>query len=80
MEVHFAPELEKELSGISARTGRPADELVQDVMAGYVRELASLSTTLDGRYDSLKNGDAKLIDGEVFFESLRLREEALLNP
>lgn len=41
MEVHFAPELEKKLNDIATQTGRPAAELVQDVVAGYVDELAA---------------------------------------
>jgi hypothetical protein len=80
MDVHFTPELEKKLIDISAQTGRPADELVQDVMAGYVHELAGVVDTLDGRYDDIKTGHVKLIDGEEFFDGLRKREEALLNP
>jgi predicted DNA-binding protein len=78
MEVHFTPELEKQLTDLSAQTGRPADELVQDVMAGYVHELAGVRATLDSRYDEIKSGRVKLIDGEEFFEGLRQREEALL--
>jgi len=33
---------------------------------------------LDNRYDDLKSGRVKPIDGEAFFESLRQREEELL--
>ena len=33
---------------------------------------------LDNRYEDLKSGNVKPIDGEVFFESLRQREEELL--
>jgi hypothetical protein len=32
----------------------------------------------DSRYDDLKSGKVETIDGEVFFESLRQREEKLL--
>jgi hypothetical protein len=35
--------------------------------------------TLDSRYDDLKSGKVKPIDGDEFFESLRRREEDLLN-
>ena len=34
MEVHFSPELEKKLNDLAAKSGRGADELVQDVVAG----------------------------------------------
>ena len=47
-------------------------------MAGYVPELAETRDMLDSRYDDLKSGRAKPIDGEAFFESLRQREEELL--
>ncbi len=33
---------------------------------------------LASRYDDLKSGRVKLIDGETFFESLRIREDELL--
>ncbi len=50
---------------------RPTDELVQDVIAGYFDELAQVRATLDPRYDDIKSGRVKPIDGEAFFESLR---------
>lgn len=62
MEVHFSAELERKLNEIAANTGRGADELVQDVIAGYVNELG-VQEMLDGRYD------------EDFFEQLGQREE-----
>jgi predicted DNA-binding protein len=74
MEVHFTPELEKKLADIASRAGRPADDLVQDVVAGYVEELAEVRVMLDSRYDDLKSGRVKPIDGETFFEQLRQRE------
>jgi predicted DNA-binding protein len=80
MEVHFSPELENQLSALSARTGRSADELVQDVMAGYFQEIAELRQSLDSRYDDIKSGRVTPIDGEAFFEDLRKREEELVLP
>jgi len=32
---------------------------------------------LDGRYEEVKKGRAKLIDGETFFDDLRRREDEL---
>ncbi|MSO61503.1 MAG: hypothetical protein EXQ50_05330 [Acidobacteria bacterium] len=78
MEVHVAPELAKKLSDLAATTGRAPDEIVQDALAGYLEEVSSLRETLDTRYDDLKNGLVKPIDGEAFFEQLRQREENLL--
>ena len=50
----------------------------EDAMAGYLAEVAEVRQMLDGRYDDLKSGRVKPIDGEEFFESLRRREEDLL--
>jgi predicted transcriptional regulator len=79
MEVHLKPETESRLQELAAITGRAPDELVEDAMAGYLQELAQTREMLDGRYDDIKSGRVKPIDGETFFESLRKREEELLN-
>ena len=71
MEVRFAPELEAKLNELAATTGRPADELVQDVIAGYVDELAEVRNMLESRYDDIKSGRVQPIDGEEAFERLR---------
>ena len=78
MEVHFTADLEKKLHDLAAQTGRGADELVQEVVAGYVDELACVRETLDSRYDDLKSGRVTPIDGETFFEQLCQREDARL--
>ena len=51
MEVHFTPDLEKKLHDLAAETGRGANELVQDAVAGFVDELAAMRGMLDSRYD-----------------------------
>ena len=78
MEVHFTPDLEEKLSALAALSGRPVDALVQDAVAGMVCDLKETTSMLDGRYDDVKMGRVELIDGESFFEGLRLREEELL--
>jgi hypothetical protein len=78
MEVHFAPDLQAKIDQLVLETGRAPDKLLEDAMAGYVVELAETRDMLDNRYDDLKSGKVKPIDGEVFFESLRQREEVLL--
>ena len=79
MEVHFTPETEKKLRDLAAEGGRgTADELVQDVVEGYFDELARTREMLNRRYDDLKSGRVKPIDGEEFFENLRRREDGLL--
>jgi hypothetical protein len=57
-----------------AETGRGPGDLIEDAMAGYFDELAQARQMLDSRYDDLKSGRVKPIDGEEFFESLRRRE------
>jgi predicted DNA-binding protein len=78
MEVRFSPELQAKLDRLSTETGRPTVELVEDVVAGYLDELAETREMLDSRYDDLKSGRVKPINGEDFFEGLRRREEQLL--
>jgi predicted DNA-binding protein len=78
MEIHFTPELEAKLNEMATETGRATDELVQDAMAGYLEELADVRRMLDRRYDEIKTGKVKPIDGETFFENLREREDELL--
>ncbi len=78
MEVRFAPDLQAKLDKLANETGRPTPELVEDVVAGYVDEVAQTREMLDSRYDDLKSGRVKPIDGEAFFESLRQREDELL--
>lgn len=78
MEVHFSPDLQAKLDKLATETGRPTGELVENVVAGYFDELVQTRKLLNSRYDDLKSGNVKLIDGEQFFESLRRREDDLL--
>ena len=78
MEVHFKPDLQAKLDKLATETGRPTGELVEDAVAGYFDELVQTREMLDSRYDDLKSGRVKPIDGEEFFESLRRREDELL--
>ena len=78
MEVHFAPDLQAKIDQLVIETGYAPDKLVEDAMAGYVAELAETREMLNSRYDDLKSGTVKPIDGEEFFENLRRREDELL--
>ena len=64
MDVHFRPETESRLQELADKTGRPANELVEDAMAGYLQELGGVREMLDGRYDDLKTGRVKAVDWE----------------
>jgi predicted DNA-binding protein len=78
MEVHFKPGTESRLHELASQSGRPTDDLVEDAMAAYLVEVAEVRTLLDSRYDDIKSGREKPVDGEAFFESLRQREDDLI--
>ena len=76
MEVHFMPELEKKLNDLAAQSGRSADKLVQDAVAGFVDELAETRAMLDSRYDDIESGRVRLIPGDEVFARLREKSES----
>jgi predicted DNA-binding protein len=78
MEVRLKPETESRLNELASKSGRATDELVEDAMSAYLSEVAELRATLDTRYDEMKSGRIKLVEGEAFFESLRQRGDDLL--
>ncbi len=75
MELHFTPEWEAKLNEMASTTGRAAGELLQDAMTGYFEELTQLRGMLDSRYDDIKSGNVKPIDGEEAFARLRSKSE-----
>ena len=52
------------------------EKLIEDALAGYVAELAQTREMLDSRYDDLKSGRMKPIDGEEAFACLKAKTEA----
>jgi predicted transcriptional regulator len=79
MEVHLRPEIESRLQELAAKTGRAPDDLVEDAMAGYLKELAETREMLDGRYDDITSGRVNPIDGEEAFANLRRTSELRRN-
>ncbi|MGA2387348.1 MAG: hypothetical protein ABSF97_00180 [Candidatus Sulfotelmatobacter sp.] len=79
MEVHLRPETESRLQELAAKTGRAPDDLVEDAMAGYLKELAETREMLDGRYDDITSGRVNPIDGEEAFANLRRKSELRRN-
>lgn len=75
MEVQVTPETAKKLNELAAASGRAPQEIVEDVLAGYLDHVASVRETLDSRYDDLKSGRVKPIDGEEAFRRLREKSE-----
>jgi predicted DNA-binding protein len=76
MELQLTPETEKKLKDLSTETGRRADDLVEDAMAGYFAEVLQAREMLNTRYDDLKSGKVKPIDGEEAFARLKAKTEA----
>jgi len=79
MEVRLAPDVEKKLNDLAAESGRGTDELLQDALAGYLDELAQTRDMLNSRYDDLKSGRVKPIDGEEAFARLKAKTEEQRN-
>ena len=79
MEVYFAPDVEKKLNDLAAKSGRGTDEVLQDALAGYFDDLVETRDMLNSRYDDLKSGTVKPIDGEEAFARLKAKTEAQRN-
>jgi len=76
MEVHFTPEVQAKLERWTSETGRPANELLQDALAGYFDELASTREMLNSRYDDLKSGRVKPVSGADVKARLKAKSDA----
>ena len=76
MELRLGRETESRNHELANKTGRAADDLVEEAMAGYLQELAQTRETLDRRYDDVKSGRMKPVDGEEAFTVIRRKSEA----
>jgi predicted transcriptional regulator len=76
MELHLRPETESRLQELASKTGRAPGDLIEDAMAGYLQELAQARGMLDGRYDDLKSGRVKPVEGEEAFANLRRKSKS----
>jgi predicted transcriptional regulator len=76
MEVNLSSEVEKKLNDLAAQSGRPAAEIAEDAIAGYVDELIDTRAMLDRRYDEVKSGKVKMIPGDEAFARLMAKTEA----
>jgi predicted transcriptional regulator len=79
MEVHFTPDVEKKLNDLAAQSGRDPNDLLQDALAAYFDELVQTRDMLNNRYDELKSGNVKPIDGEEAFARLKAKTAAQRN-
>jgi len=70
-EVHVTPETARQLNDLAGASGRTPEDIVEDALAGYLDHVAAVRETLDSRYDDLKSGRVKPIDGDEAFRQLR---------
>jgi predicted transcriptional regulator len=74
VEIHLTPELQARFDQLVSESGCAPEKLIEDALAGYVPELAETREMLDSRYEDLKSGRVKPVDGEAYFDSLRQRQ------
>jgi hypothetical protein len=75
MEKQVSPATAKKLKDLAATSGPVSEDIVEDALAGYLEEVTSVRKTLDSRYEDLKRGRVKPIDGEEAFRKLREQSE-----
>jgi predicted DNA-binding protein len=71
MEVHLRPETESRLRQLASEVGIHSDELVEEATAAYLHDLAHARELLDSRYDDIKSGRVRPVDGKEAFARLR---------
>ncbi|OFW14234.1 MAG: hypothetical protein A3H29_16220 [Acidobacteria bacterium RIFCSPLOWO2_02_FULL_67_21] len=75
MEVRVTSETAKKLDDLATSSGRAPKDIVEDALVGYLQEVTAVRKTLDSRYDDLKGGRVKPIDGEEAFRRLREKSD-----
>ena len=80
MEIHLSPELQRKLIDVASKTGRQIDDLVQEAVAGFVDELTGVRSTLENRYDEVKSGRVRPVDGDEAFARLREKSQSRRGP
>jgi predicted transcriptional regulator len=76
MEVNLRPETESRLQELASKSGRAPNDLIEDAMAAYLQEVAQVRDLLDSRYDDLKTGRVKPVDGDKAFANLRRKSKS----
>ena len=76
MEVQFSAEVQARLDELASETGRPQQELVEDVVAGFFDDLVEVRAMLNRRYDEVKNGKVKLVPGDEVMARLAAKSAA----
>lgn len=76
MDLRLEPDLAAKVEQWTAETGRPAEELVQEAIAGYFAEVGDLRELLDSRYDDIDSGKVQPVEGSQAVGLLRERAAA----
>jgi len=76
MEVHFSPDVQAKLEQMARDTGRRSDQLVENVVADFIDDIAFTRETLDRRYDDMESGRVTPIPGDEVFARLRAKSAA----
>lgn len=77
MKIDFRPETEEKLKQVAAQDGHAtAEQLVQDVIEGFLDELSDVRDMLTRRYDEVKRGAVKPIPGDQVEEFFRQKSAA----
>jgi hypothetical protein len=76
MEIQFPPDVEKRLNDLAMESGRRADQVVLDALAGYFEEVAETRQMLNSRYDDLKSGRVKPVSREEMVAHFREKSAA----
>ena len=76
MTVQLPPELEKQLDEAARHARVSKDDLVRDVLRGYLQESADVRAMLALRYDDLESGRVKAIPAEEAIAHMRAKSEA----
>lgn len=71
MEVVFSAEVQEQLERMARESGRTEQELVEDAVRGYLRDLAEVREMLDSRYDDVVNGTVETLSAEEVEEYFR---------
>ena len=74
MNVHVSEARVRKLNELAAVSGRAAEDIVEDALAGCLDEVSSLRERLDARYDELGSCRIQPIDGDE--AAARLREKS----
>jgi hypothetical protein len=76
MEVHLTPDVEKKFNDFATQSGRGANDVVEDALAGYFEEVAQTRQKLNSRYDDLKIGAVKPISRDEMIAYFREKSAA----